>query len=87
VTEQLTVVVGDHGGSLASLVDEARSRLEDLEVRGYRPTRFAVPRADYDSVVAVRAAELRRGIPLLLLGLDVVPVDDPYELTASGAVA
>lgn len=78
-TAEVTVVVGDHGGSVASLVDDARTRLEELELRGYRPTCFAVPRADYDRVVAIRADELRRGLPLLLLGLDVIPVDDPQE--------
>lgn len=80
-TDAYTISVEAHGDRLAPVVDDVRSRLEELELRGYHPTRVAVSREAYDAIVAIRLKELHRG-GLMLLGLEVVEAGaDPSEVS------
>jgi hypothetical protein len=74
--EQPVTVVVDHATTVAALLDDARSRVDALEVRGYRPERVAVPRAAYELIVSAKQAEHDRYGDVFLFGLDLVALDD-----------
>jgi hypothetical protein len=66
---EVTVEVDDTGNGVAALLDEATTRIVELEARGYRPRSLSVQPAAYERIAGVRAAELKRGVPLIVLGL------------------
>ena len=71
----LTVELDDPGAGVAVLLDDATARILELEARGYHPRRLSVPRAAYDRIAGIRARDLERGVPLILLGLPLVASD------------
>jgi hypothetical protein len=68
-SREVTVEVGDPGAGVAALLDEATSRIVELEARGYHPRSLSVPPAAYDRIADVHARDLERGVPLIVLGL------------------
>jgi hypothetical protein len=68
----VTVEVEDGGSGVAALLDEATTRIVELETRGYRPRSLAVSPAAYERIAGVHARDLERGIPLIVLGLPLV---------------
>jgi hypothetical protein len=69
---EVTVEVDDSGSGVAALLDEATTRIIELETRGYRPRRLSVPAAAYERIAVVHARDLERGVPLIVLGLPLV---------------
>jgi len=67
--QDVTVEVEDSGGGVAVLLDEATSRIVELEARGYHPRSLSVPASAYERIAAVHARDLERGVPLIVLGL------------------
>ena len=57
------------------LLDDATSRILELEARGYHPRRLSVPRSAYDRIASLRAREVERGVPLIVLGLPLIASD------------
>jgi hypothetical protein len=58
---------------LAIVVDEACIRIFDAWEAGARVTALRVSPAVYEAVAAARPGEVRRGYPLMLLGMELVP--------------
>lgn len=58
---------------LAVVVDEACSRIFDAWEERARVTALRVNPAVYEAVAAARPGEVRRGYPLMLLGMELVP--------------
>ena len=58
---------------LAIVIDEACSRIFDAWEDRARVTGLRVSPAVYEAVAAARPAEVRRGYPLMLLGMELVP--------------
>ena len=58
---------------LAIVVDEACSRIFDAWERRARVTALRVNPAVYEAVAAARPGEVRRGYPLMLLGMELIP--------------
>jgi hypothetical protein len=66
---------------LAIVVDEACSRVFDAWEDRARVVALRVNPAVYDAVAAARPGEVRRGYPLMLLGMELVADEgvDTYE--------
>ncbi|MGE0304357.1 MAG: hypothetical protein AB7Q27_01175 [Acidimicrobiia bacterium] len=79
--EPITVVVQSRGPGVADLLDEARSLVHELELRGYRPDEVAIHRAPYDAIMNAKHDEVTRGQQVFLLGLDIVVIDEATEST------
>jgi len=60
---------------LAIVVDEACSRVFDAWEDRARVTALRVSPAVYEAVAAARPGEVRRGYPLMLLGMELVADD------------
>lgn len=58
---------------LAIVIDEACSRIYDAWEDRARVIALRVNPAVYEAVAAARPAEVRRGYPLMLLGMELVP--------------
>jgi hypothetical protein len=67
----VTVELDDPGG-MAALLDDATSRIVELEARGYHPVGLSVPQAVYDRVAEVHRRDVERGVPLIVLGLPLL---------------
>ena len=61
---------------LAIVVDEACTRIFDAWEQRARVTALRVNPAVYEAVAAARPGEVRRGYPLMLLGLELVADQD-----------
>jgi hypothetical protein len=70
------VEIEDPGTGVAALLDEATTRIIELETRGYRPRSLSVPPAAYERIARVHARDLERGVPLIVLGLPLVSRGD-----------
>jgi len=68
---------------LAIVVDEACTRIFDAWEERARVTALRVNPAVYEAVAAARPGEVRRGYPLMLLGMELVPDEgvDTYQPT------
>lgn len=75
VGSDVTVELDDPGAGVAVLLDDATSRILELEARGYHPRRLSVPRSAYDRIASLRAREVERGVPLIVLGLPLIASD------------
>ena len=64
---------------LAIVVDEACSRVFEAWKDRARVTALRVNPAVYEAVAAARPGEVRRGYPLTLLGMELVPDDGVKE--------
>jgi len=71
----VTVEVDDPGSGVAVLLDDATTRILELEARGYRPARLSVPRTAYERIALIHARDVARGVPLIVLGLPLVSAD------------
>src|SRR5262249_54905341 len=66
---EVTVEIGDRGEGVAAPLDEATTRITELETRGSPPRSLSVPPAAYERIARVHARALDRGVPLIVLGL------------------
>lgn len=71
---------------LAIVVDEACTRVFEAWEDRARVTALRVSPAVYEAVAAARPGEVRRGYPLMLLGLELVP-DEGVEAYEPAVVA
>jgi hypothetical protein len=71
----VTVELDDPGSGVAVLLDDATSRILELEARGYHPERLSVPRSAYDRIAVIHAGDVERGVPLIVLGLPLIAAD------------
>jgi hypothetical protein len=71
---------------LAIVVDEACSRIFDAWEERARVTALRVSPAVYRAVAAARPGEVRRGYPLMLLGMEMIP-DEGVETYEPAVVA
>jgi hypothetical protein len=70
---------------LAIVVDEACARIWDAWEEHATVTGLRVSPAVYEAVAAARPGEVRRGYPLMLLGMALIP-DEGVETYAPAAV-
>ena len=70
---------------LAIVVDEACARIWNAWESRETVTGLRVSPAVYDAVAAIRPGEARRGYPLMLLGMPLIP-DEGVETYAPAAV-
>jgi len=71
----VTVELDDPGSGVAVLLDDATTRIFELEARGFDIDVQFVSRAVYDRIAAVHARDVDRGVPLIVLGLPLVAAD------------
>ena len=71
----VTVEIGDTGAGVAVLLDDATSKIIELESRGYQPRQLSVSAATYECISQVRVRDLERGLPLIVLGLMLVSTE------------
>jgi hypothetical protein len=62
--------------SVAALLDDVRPLVVGARARGESPRFLVLPPAEYDAVAACRAADRRLGLPMIVLGLEIVRSDD-----------
>jgi hypothetical protein len=62
--------------SLAALLDDVRPLIVEARRNGEDPRYVMLPRASYDAVAACKEGDRERGMPMLVLGLEIVPADD-----------
>jgi hypothetical protein len=63
--------------SLATLLDEVRPLIMEARSKGEDPRYLVLPKTRYDAVVACKARDRELGMPMLVLGMEVVLGDDP----------
>ena len=63
--------------SVAALLDEVRPLLVAARARGESPGYLMLAPAAFDAVAACRAADRELGVPMIVLGLEIVRSDDP----------
>jgi hypothetical protein len=68
-------VTGDP--SLATLLDEVRPLIMTARSKGEDPRYLALPKERYDAVAACKGSDRERGMPMLVLGMEIVPAEDP----------
>lgn len=66
---------------LAIVVDEACARIFEAWEERERVTALRVSPIVYEAIAAARPGEVRRGYPLMLLGMELVPdaAVEPYQ--------
>jgi hypothetical protein len=74
-SRDVTVELDDTGAGLAVLLDDATSRIIELEARGYRPQQLSVSPTAYAQISSVHARDVERGVPLIVLGLTLVSAE------------
>jgi hypothetical protein len=67
----------DEHVSLASLLDDLRPLIIALRARGEQPRYVVLGHAAFDAVEAVKGADRKRGMPMIVLGLELVRADEP----------
>ncbi len=63
--------------SIAALLDDVRPLITDAREQGGQPRFLLLAGDSFDAVRSVKAAELERGVPLMVLGMQIVRGDDP----------
>lgn len=63
--------------SIAALLDDVRPLITDAREAGEKPRFLLIDGASFDAVRSVKAAEAERGVPLMVLGMEIVRGDDP----------
>jgi hypothetical protein len=63
--------------SVAALLDDVRPLVAGAHARGESPSYLMLAPAAYDAVAACRGADRRLGLPMIVLGLEIVRSDDP----------
>ena len=65
--------------SLAVLLDEVRPLIAQAREAGGQPRYVVLAKDAYDAVVAAKEIDRERGMPLMVLGMEVVLADAPIE--------
>lgn len=65
--------------SLAVLLDEVRPLIAQAREQGEQPRFVVLSKDAYDAVVAAKGIDRERGMPLMVLGMEVVLADAPIE--------
>jgi len=63
--------------SLATLLDDVRPLVVAARERGDHPCYLMLASASYDAVAQVKDGDRERGLPMIVLGLEIVRSDDP----------
>jgi hypothetical protein len=63
--------------SLTALLDDLRPLIVAAHDRGERPRFIALPAEPYALVAACKAGDREKGMPMLVLGLEVVASPEP----------
>ena len=63
--------------SLAALLDDVRPLIIAARRTGANPRYLVLSRPAYDAVAAVKGGDRVRGMPMIVLGLEIVLADDP----------
>jgi len=63
--------------SLAALLDDVRPLIVEARDQGERPRFLLLGGEPFDAVRAVKAGEQARGLPLMVLGMEIVRGDEP----------
>jgi hypothetical protein len=67
--------VDDHV-SLATLLDELRPLIVAARTQNQNPRYVLLSACAYDAVAAVKSGDLERGMPMIVLGLEIVRADE-----------
>jgi hypothetical protein len=63
--------------SIAALLDDIRPLIAYARDHGEQPRYLLLAGDSFDAVRAVKAAEAARGVPVMVLGMEIVRGDDP----------
>ncbi len=63
--------------SIAALLDDIRPLIARARDHGEQPRYLLLAGDSFDAVRSVKAAEAARGVPLMVLGMEIVRGDDP----------
>ncbi len=63
--------------SLAALLDDVRPLVVAARERGDHPRYLMLDGPAYDAVAQVKDGDRERGLPMIVLGLEIVRSDDP----------
>jgi hypothetical protein len=63
--------------SIAALLDDIRPLIADARDHGQRPRYLLLASDSFDAVRTVKAADAARGVPVMVLGMEIVRGDDP----------
>ncbi len=63
--------------SIAALLDDVRPLIAQARNHGQQPRYLLLAGDSFDAVRSVKAAEAARGMPLMVLGMEIVRGDDP----------
>ena len=63
--------------SIAALLDDIRPLIARARDHGEQPRYLLLAGDSFDAVRSVKAAEAARGMPLMVLGMEIVRGDDP----------
>lgn len=63
--------------SLAVLLDDVRPLIADARERGEQPRFLLLPRPAFDAVATCKQPDRERGMPLMVLGMEIVCADAP----------
>ncbi len=64
--------------SLAELLDDVRPLVVEARRAGENPRYLLLSHAPYDAVAACKAPDRARGMPMVVLGMEIVRADDPH---------
>lgn len=65
--------------SLAVLLDEVRPMIANARERGDHPRYVVLSQEAYDAVAACKRIDRERGMPMMVLGMEVVRADAPIQ--------
>jgi hypothetical protein len=63
--------------SIASLLDDVRPLIAQARRRGERPRYLLLPAGPFEAVRSLKARDAERGVPVMVLGMEIVRGDDP----------
>lgn len=64
--------------SLAALLDDVRPLVIAARERGDVPRYLMLGEAPFEAVARVKGVDRERGLPMIVLGLEIVRSDDPF---------
>jgi hypothetical protein len=65
---------------LARLLDDVRPLIVDARQQGERPRFLLLDREAYDAVAACKRTDRERGMPMMVLGMEIVKADQPIPV-------
>ena len=63
--------------SIASLLEDIRPLIAEARRRGEQPRYVLLPAEGFEAVRSVKARDAERGVPVMVLGMEIVRSDDP----------